>query len=72
MDNEWEFSSGVLFKYVDLGKLETTNSPYAMAKLTAIEIGDTMTKQFGHKAEYQTISLFPHYKKSKLKNNLSI
>ena len=31
------------------GKLETTNSPYAMAKLTAIEIGDTMTKQFGHK-----------------------
>tara|TARA_A100001011_G_C14287755_1_gene834646 strand:- start:1013 stop:1975 length:963 start_codon:yes stop_codon:yes gene_type:complete len=31
------------------GKLESTNSPYAMAKLTAIEIGDAMSKQFGHK-----------------------
>tara|TARA_X000001036_G_scaffold398807_1_gene401977 strand:- start:804 stop:1727 length:924 start_codon:yes stop_codon:yes gene_type:complete len=31
------------------GKLEPTNSPYAMAKLTAIEIGDAITKQFGHK-----------------------
>jgi len=31
------------------GKLEETNSPYAMAKLSAIEIGDTMTKEFGHK-----------------------
>jgi len=31
------------------GKLEPTNSPYAMAKLTAIEIGDAMAKQFGHK-----------------------
>lgn len=30
------------------GKLEPTNSPYAMAKLTAIEIGDSIKKQFGH------------------------
>lgn len=28
------------------GKLEPTNSPYAMAKLTAIEIGDALTKQY--------------------------
>ena len=31
------------------GKLEPTNSPYAMAKLAAIEIGDSLSKQFGHK-----------------------
>jgi GDP-L-fucose synthase len=31
------------------GKLEPTNSPYAMAKLSAIEIGDAMKKEFGHK-----------------------
>lgn len=31
------------------GKLEPTNSPYAMAKLTAIEIGDALSQQFGHK-----------------------
>lgn len=31
------------------GKLEPTNSPYAMAKLTSIEIGDAISKQFGHK-----------------------
>ncbi len=31
------------------GKLEPTNSPYAMAKLAAIEIGDALTKQFGNK-----------------------
>ena len=29
------------------GKLEPTNSPYAMAKLTAIEIGNAMKQQFG-------------------------
>ena len=29
------------------GKLEPTNSPYAMAKLTAIEIGNSMKQQFG-------------------------
>ena len=28
------------------GKLEPTNSPYAMAKLASIEIGDAITKQF--------------------------
>jgi len=31
------------------GRLEPTNSPYAMAKLTGIEIGDAISKQFGHK-----------------------
>ncbi len=31
------------------GKLEPTNSPYAIAKITAIEIGDSLNKQFGHK-----------------------
>ena len=31
------------------GKLEPTNSPYAMAKLTAIEMGDAISKQYGHK-----------------------
>ena len=30
------------------GKLEPTNSPYAMAKLAAIEMGDALTKQYGH------------------------
>ncbi len=37
------------------GKLEETNSPYAMAKLSAIEIGDTMTREFGH----EIINLMP-------------
>ena len=31
------------------GKLEPTNSPYAMAKLTAIEIGEALSSQYGHK-----------------------
>ena len=31
------------------GSLEPTNSPYAMAKLTAIEMGDALSKQYGHK-----------------------
>ena len=31
------------------GKLEPTNSPYAMAKLTAIEMGDSLSEQYGHK-----------------------
>ena len=31
------------------GTLEPTNSPYAMAKLTAIEIGDALSSQYGHK-----------------------
>ena len=30
------------------GNLEPTNSPYAMAKLTAIEMSDAMSKQHGH------------------------
>jgi len=33
--------------YIMSGKLEPTNSPYAMAKLTAIEIGNAMKQQFG-------------------------
>ncbi len=31
------------------GILEPTNSPYAMAKLTGIELGRTLKKEFGHK-----------------------
>lgn len=31
------------------GALEPTNSPYAMAKLTAIEMGDAISKEYGHK-----------------------
>lgn len=31
------------------GRLEPTNSPYAMAKLSAIELGDALSKQFGNK-----------------------
>tara|TARA_B000000475_G_scaffold249454_1_gene225099 strand:- start:934 stop:1857 length:924 start_codon:yes stop_codon:yes gene_type:complete len=31
------------------GKLEPTNSPYAMAKLTAIELGKSVSIQYGHK-----------------------
>lgn len=30
------------------GPLEPTNSPYAMAKLAAIEMGDALEKEFGH------------------------
>ena len=30
------------------GKLEPTNSPYAMAKLAAIEMGDALSQQYGH------------------------
>lgn len=30
------------------GELEPTNSPYAMAKLTAIELGKTLKKEFNH------------------------
>tara|TARA_X000000950_G_scaffold171280_1_gene208736 strand:+ start:770 stop:1660 length:891 start_codon:yes stop_codon:yes gene_type:complete len=37
------------------GKLENTNSPYAMAKLSAIEIGRALSKQYGHKV----INLMP-------------
>ena len=31
------------------GELEPTNSPYAMAKISAIEIGRSMSKQYNHK-----------------------
>ena len=31
------------------GSLEPTNSPYAMAKLTAIEMANSLNSQFGHK-----------------------
>jgi GDP-L-fucose synthase len=31
------------------GKLEVTNSPYAMAKLTAVEMGRSLNTQYGHK-----------------------
>ncbi len=37
------------------GRLEETNSPYAMAKLTAIEIGRSLSIQFGH----DVINLMP-------------
>jgi len=37
------------------GKLEPTNSPYAMAKLTAIELGNAMRTQYGH----NVINLMP-------------
>ena len=37
------------------GKLEPTNSPYAMAKISSIEIGRSLNKQFGNKV----INLMP-------------
>ena len=37
------------------GPLEKTNSPYAMAKLTAIELGNSISYQYGHKV----INLMP-------------
>ncbi len=37
------------------GKLEPTNSAYAMAKLTAIELGNSIKKEFGH----NVINLMP-------------
>ena len=37
------------------GKLEPTNSPYAMAKLSGIELGRSLKAQFGHKV----INLMP-------------
>ncbi len=35
--------------YIMTGELEKTNSPYAMAKLTAIELGRSISHQYGHK-----------------------
>lgn len=37
------------------GKLEPTNSPYALAKIAAIELGNSISKQFGNKV----INLMP-------------
>ena len=42
-------------EYIMSGKLEPTNSPYAMAKLTAIEIGDALEKQYNN----QIVNLMP-------------
>ena len=36
-------------EYILTGELEKTNSPYAMAKLTAIELGNSINQQHGHK-----------------------
>lgn len=36
-------------EYIMSGKLEPTNSPYAMAKLSAIEIGKSITQEYGNK-----------------------
>lgn len=41
--------------YIMTGELEKTNSPYAMAKLTAIELGKSISYQYGHKV----INLMP-------------
>ena len=41
--------------YFMSGKLEPTNSPYAMAKLTAIELGNAIKTEFGH----DVINLMP-------------
>jgi GDP-L-fucose synthase len=35
--------------YFMSGKLEPTNSPYALAKITAIELGESITTQYGNK-----------------------
>jgi len=37
------------------GKLEETNSPYALAKITSIELGKSLNKQYGH----EVINLMP-------------
>ena len=42
-------------EYIMTGPLEKTNSPYAMAKLTAIELGNSISYQYGHKV----INLMP-------------
>lgn len=42
-------------EYIMTGKLEETNSPYAMAKLASIEIANSLKKEFGH----QVINLMP-------------
>ena len=42
-------------EFIMTGPLEKTNSPYAMAKLTAIELGNSISHQYGHKV----INLMP-------------
>ena len=42
-------------EYFMTGKLEPTNSPYALAKISAIELGKTLSKEFGH----QIVNLMP-------------
>ena len=42
-------------EYILEGKLEPTNSPYAMAKLLAIELGNSIAIEYGHKV----INLMP-------------
>lgn len=42
-------------EYIMTGELEVTNSPYAMAKLAAIELGKSLKSQYGH----SVINLMP-------------
>ena len=42
-------------EYFMTGKLEPTNSPYALAKISGIELGKTLKKEFGH----SVINLMP-------------
>lgn len=42
-------------EYFMTGELEPTNSPYALAKISAIELGKTLSKEFGH----QIVNLMP-------------
>ena len=39
-------------------KLEPTNSPYAMAKLTAIELGNAMKVEHGHVTNLMPTNLY--------------
>ena len=41
--------------YFMTGKLEPTNSPYALAKISAIELGESISKQYGN----EIINLMP-------------
>ena len=50
-----EATNPIKEEYIMTGKLEPTNSPYAMAKLTAIEIGDALEKQYNN----EIINLMP-------------
>ena len=50
-----EATNPIKEEYIMTGRLEPTNSPYAMAKLTAIEIGDALEKQYNN----EIINLMP-------------